>query len=182
MASVESDTSLTVEAAFSNNSNDTTPDVIKYRHDSVDYTDNDKTNDTLFGVSNAQFGGWSSGAHVWQGIDLGLPTQFTVTDDGIVLNCPISFDYHNQNIYADYWGTFTSIDSDGDLFDEPDPDTFVSYLAYRIKKRKKKGELKMEDDSDGRQFIRRSAALIARERHEQGISISPEISHLTDAG
>jgi len=178
VASVESDTSLTIRAAFSDNANDTTPDVIKYRFDTVDYTDNDLTTNTLFGVSNVQFGGWASGTNVWQGVSLGLPRFYTVNEDGIVVNVPFSFDYHNQNIRADYWGTFTSIDSDADTFDEPDYDQFVNYLAYRIKKRKAKGVLKMEDDDDGRQFLRRSAKLIARERHEQGVSRVPEIRHL----
>lgn len=181
VASVESATSLTTEAAFTNGANDASPDFYKMRYDTIDYTDNDRTNNTLFGVTNIHAGGHTTGAHVWQGIDLGLPTQFTVTDDGIVLNCPISFDYHNQNIYADYWGTFTSIDSDGDTFDEPDYDMFVNYLVFRIKKRKAKGNLVMTKDGDGIRFLQRSGKLIARERHEQGVSISPAIDHLINA-
>lgn len=186
VTAVASDTSLTVAAAFSSDlSAGTSCTVDKWREDSVNYDDNDRANNTLFGLDTTgsgaiQFGGHSTGAYVWQGISLGLPEYFTVTEDGIIVNQPFGFDYHGRNIYADYWGTFTSINSDADTFDEPDYDMFVSYLAFRIKKRKEKGELKMEDDDDGRRYLERSLKLIARERHEQGLSLAPDISHLGD--
>ena len=175
---IASATSLTIAAAFTDGANDTSPDFYKMRYDTIDYDDNDRTNNTLRGVTNIHTGGHSTAAHVWQGINLGLPNEFTVTEDGIILNRPIDFDYHNRNIYADYWGTFTSIDSDADTFDEPDYDMFVNYLAFRIKKRKKKGALRMRDDDDGIKYTERAAKLINREMHEQGVSFSPDIAHL----
>lgn len=178
--SVTNDTTLIVEAAFSDNANDTSPDILKLRSDIVDYTDNDINSNTIRGVTNIHFGGWASGTDVWQGRSLGLPQTFTVTDDGIVFDTPFSFDYHDQNIYADYWGTFTDLDSDTDTLDEPDYDMFTSYLRYRIKHRRSRGDFNKLIDSDYQDYIVRSQALIDRERHEQSIRFIPSIEHLQE--
>ena len=177
VTSIASDTSLTVATVFSDNANDISPDVIHIHTDGVDYTDNLISSNELNGLTNIQHGGHASGEDVWQGASFGLPQFFTVTDDGIMFSQPFHTDYHDENIFADYWGTFTDLDSDADVLDEVDYDMFVNYLAYRIKKRKAKGQLPLTDD-DYVQWLQRSQALIERERHEQDVFMFPDISHL----
>ena len=182
VVSIESTTSLTVATAFSNNANDTTPDVIHTTIDTIDYTDNlgKKTStQDITGVTNIQHGGHADGDDVWQKASFGLPQFFTVTDDGILFSRPFDSDYHGENIYADYWGTFTALDSDTDSLDEPDYDMFVNYLSYKIKKRKSKGVISLDDD-DYQQWMIRSQRLLSREMHEQTVEFVPDIERLDE--
>jgi hypothetical protein len=142
--------------------------------DSVDYTGNTLSTNTLTGVTGIVTGGHASGLDVWQNASFGMPTMFTVTDDGIVFNQPFHSDYLGENIYADYWNTFSAVDSDVDTLDEPDYDMFVNYLSYRIKKRKLKGKLDLKDD-DYQEYLLRSSKLINKERSGQDVYFKPEI-------
>jgi hypothetical protein len=142
--------------------------------DSVDYTGNTLSTNTLTGVTGIVTGGHASGLDVWQNASFGMPTMFTVTDDGIVFNQPFHSDYLGENIYADYWNTFSAVDSDVDTLDEPDYDMFVNYLAYRIKKRKLKGKLDLKDD-DYQEYLLRSSKLINKERSGQDVYFKPEV-------
>lgn len=180
VTAIASATSLTTGAAFTAGAQDASPDLLKISVDNVDYTDNDRTNNTLFGVTNIHTGGHSSGADVWQGVDMGTPELFTVTEDGILFSQPFEADIHGESIYADYWTGVTTINSDADTFDEPDYDMFVNYIAFRIKKRKAKGDISLQSDDDYQQYVLRSQRLITRERHEQSVHFIPDIGHLDD--
>ena len=179
VTAIASATSLTVGAAFTNGANDTSPDAEHPHYDTVDYTDNDITNNTLRGVTNIQQGGHANSVNVWQGITPGLPTKFTVTDNGIIFDKPFHGDYQDENVFADFWSTFTDVNSDADTFDEPDYDMFVNYVAYRIKKKKNRGEISPSDD-DFLAWLNKSAALIARENLGQNIEMYPANAHLDD--
>jgi hypothetical protein len=141
--------------------------------DNVDYTGNTISTGTLTGVTNIATGGHAISLDVWQNASFGMPTFFTVTEDGIVFNQPFHSDYLGENIYADYWNTFTAVDSDVDTLDEPDYDMFVNYLAFRIKKRKTNGKIDLKDD-DYQQYLMRSGVLMSKERSGQDVSFIPE--------
>lgn len=143
--------------------------------DSVTYTANDETTGILSGVTGIQAAGHTAGVDVWQGASFGYPQCFTVTEDGIQFDQPFDDDYADENIFMDYWGTLVATDSDADEVEEPDYDMFVNYLSYRVKKRKAKGELSLEDD-DYKQWIIRSQRLIVRERTEQTVQFVPDTS------
>ena len=147
--------------------------------DTVAYTSNVETTGVISGVTGIQSGGHATGVDVWQGVSFGLPQYFTVTEDGIQFNQPFADDYYNENVYADYWASLTAIDSDADTFDEPDYDMFVNYLAFRIKKRKVKGEIPLNDD-DYSQWMLKSNALISRETSGQLVFMKPDIDNLQE--
>ncbi len=95
----------------------------------------------------------SSGIDVWQGASMGNPDKFTVwmNNDGtnyIYFSSPVSTSYVDQNIYADYYSTKKTVDSDADELDEPDiiQDAYVHFLAWKIKKAKNKGLIDLKDD------------------------------------
>jgi hypothetical protein len=95
----------------------------------------------------------SADVDVWQGASMGNPEKFTVwmNNDGtnyVYFSCPVSTSYVNQNIFADYYSTKKTIDSDADELDEPDnvQDGFVHFLAWKIKKAKNKGVVDLKDD------------------------------------
>lgn len=124
----------------------------------------------------------ANGSDVWQNMPSGMPQNFTVfADPGasafIYFSSPISTTYVNQEIFADYYRTIVDFDSDSDALDEPDYDMFVSYLAWRIKKRKNKG---MNDftDPDYQMWVQRKANAIAMEYIGTEVRIKPNIEHL----
>jgi len=133
-------------------------------------------------ISTAGSYAHTSGVDIWQGASQGLPNKFTVfmDTDGtsyIYFNCPIETSYVNQNIWADYYQTKKTIDSDADELDEPDniQDGIVHFLAWKIKKRKGLVDLK-DDDYMKWEMVKQQA--LGNERTGSDIRISPEISHL----
>lgn len=144
--------------------------------ETIDYTSNDTSTGVLSGVTNIG-ATHAVSVDVWQNASFGYPSAFTVTDDGILFNQPFHEDHHGQNIFADYWSTFTALDSDADALDEPDYGMLVNYLSFRIKKRKSKGIISLDDD-DFTQWRLRGGKLINREMHEQDVQRIPDIQHL----
>ena len=120
---------------------------------------------------------------VWQGIDDGLPENFTVwmATDGtayIYFSCPIETAYVNMNIWGDYYRTLVSYDSDADELDEPSYDMYVDYLSYKIKKRKNKG-LQPLDDPDYILWLKKKNDALSTEYLGVEIRIIPDIGYLT---
>lgn len=119
---------------------------------------------------------------VWQGIDSGLPQNFTVwmNTDGtayIYFNCPIETAYVNMNIWGDYYRTLVSYDSDADELDEPEYDVFVPYLEFKIKKRKNKG-LQPLDDPSYMEWLKRKQNALGNEYLGTEIRFYPDIPPL----
>lgn len=119
---------------------------------------------------------------VWQGIDDGLPQNFTVwmNTDGtayIYFSCPIETAYVDQNIWGDYYRTLVTYDSDADELDEPEYDMFVPYLEYKIKKRKNKGLQPLEDPSYI-EWLKRKQNALDNEYLGTEIRLVPDIEEL----
>lgn len=129
-------------------------------------------------------GSWdaSAGSDVWSNVSLGLPDRYTVWADVggsayIYFNRPIDTAYVNQNIYADYYRTLVDFDSDADELDEPMYDMYVSYLAWRIKKRKNSNIQDLQDPDFLRWQAEKKTALDGEYAGTE-IRMLPDISHL----
>ena len=121
-------------------------------------------------------------ADVWQNISYGLPDRFTVfaTPGGsafIYFNRAVDTAYVDQNIFADYYRTVVDYDSDADTLDEPDPDTFVPYLAFKMKKRRDR-TVDPATDPDYKTWTFKKNNTIAAEYIGEEIRIRPQIDHL----
>jgi len=116
-----------------------------------------------------------AGRDVWQNITFGTPTAYTIVDGKIYFNCPFEDDLAGENIFMDYYSTMTAIDSDADVFDEPEYDMFVSLLKWKIKYFKKGGDLKPGEDGDYQEWSKRKSDLISKEMLGQGVYLIPDI-------
>ena len=149
--------------------------------DTITYTGNTRSTGTLTGVTGIATGGHAVGVDVWQQATFSLPQFYTVFEDTIYFNTPFDSQNAGQNIYLDFWATLTAYDTDADVLDEPDYDMFVSWLRWKIKYAKKKGDIVAEQDGDYLEWTRRKVKLISKEKTMQNVRIIPSIEHLIDA-
>lgn len=124
---------------------------------SITYSDKSNTGGTLRISADGSYA-CSSGSDVYQNVSDGLPDLFTVWADPqgssyIYFNRPISTSYIGQNIYADYYRTLVSYDSDADILDEPDYDIYVPFLKFKIKQRKLRGQIPVVRNRNGQAYI-----------------------------
>lgn len=150
----------------------------------ITYTANDVSTGTLSGIPASGTGSITS-AHaaatdVWQNASFSTPMFYTIFEDTIYFNCPFNDDHDGENIYMDFYRTLPERDSDNDTFDEPDYDMFVSWLKWKIKYRRKNGDIQAETDSDYLEWDRRKKALLKRETLNQKVGFVPSIDHLLD--
>ena len=101
-------------------------------------------------TSHGSYPSASAGSDAYENISLGLPDKFAVFAEPrgsayIYFNRPIDTAYINQNIYLDAYTTIFAVDSESDELDEPNPDIYVPYLAYRIKKRRNPALIDVQD-------------------------------------
>jgi len=153
---------------------------IQVENDTIEYSVNDLAGSLT--VDTAGTAAHDAGLDVWQNVSLGNPQKFTIFPDSdrtnkIYFDVPISNDYVNENIWADYYSTVVAYDSDADQLDEPEYDFYVNYLAYRIKKRKNP-DLKADTDSDYIEWQIGKANALETEKLGQEISFIPDVSHL----
>jgi len=177
-AVLTSDTSITLTDSgdFTESGNidiagSTATDVV----DSVAYTANNETTNVISGVTGIKAAGHASGADVWQGVTFGFPTFYTVHAGYIYFDVPFENNLAGEHIYADYYSTLVSYDSDADVLDEPEYDLFTSYLKYKIKYRKANGDIDPTKDADYLEWIQRKNNLISKEMLSQNIYLVPDI-------
>ena len=115
--------------------------------DTVAYTSNTESTNTLGTVTGIQAAGHSSGAIAWQGASFGYPTEYAVIDGEIVFSQPFDDEHAGENIWMDFYEKAAVVNSDADTLDETDPTMFIPYLRYRIKLRRDK-TLDKDEDSD----------------------------------
>jgi len=150
-------------------------------NDTISYSAKGVSGGTLR-ISTAGSNNHSVSLDVWQNASFGLPDKFTVfmdTDSSfkIFFNRPVETTYVDMNIWGDYYRTLVDYDSDADELDEPDFDMYVSWLSYKIKKKKNKG-LEPLTDPDYLEWTSRFQKSLANEQLETDVRVSPEISHL----
>lgn len=132
-------------------------------NDAVTYTANTESTATLSGASGVAAGGHATGRDVWQGVNFGIPSAYTIDNATIKFDIPFSDSVAGENIYMDYYQSLQASDSDSDTLDEPDYDMFVSWLKWKIKYLKAGGAIKAEDDTDYKEWKTRKDALVAKE-------------------
>lgn len=137
------------------------------------YTANNESTNTLSGVTGIA-DNKSSGIDVWQNINFGLPTRYTIFDGYIYFDIPFSDQYAGENIIMDYYGELVAYNSDSDLLDEPEYDLFVNYLKFAIKYKKSNGMMENpKADIDFIEWEKGKTRLINKEITGQNIRFIP---------
>jgi len=150
----------------------------------ITYTAKDNSTNTISGVPASGDGSIDAthavGTDVWQHASFGEPTHYTIYEDTIFFNTPVSSDFEGFNVWMDFYRTIPEYNSDADIVDEPDPDCLVSFVKYKIKDKKEKGKLNISKDPDYQNYIIRRNKLVDNERINQNIRFIPAIDHLID--
>lgn len=174
---VVTDSDLTITLTESGNFDDSGPisiaaDTAAGTIDTVEYTSNNESTNVISGVTGIVTGGHITGLDVWQGINFGEPTYYTINAGYIYFNLPFEDDLGGEYIYMDYYGTILVYNSDGDILDEPEYDMFVSYLKYKIKYKKANGVINIKEDPDYLEWIVRRTNMINKELIGQTIYLT----------
>lgn len=147
----------------------------------INYTGNNKSTNTLTGVTGVPAAGYLTGLDVWQQAVYGLPTAYTI-DAGL-----ISFDLPLMNIYdamdakMDYYSIIPPIATDDQTFDEPFYDLYVPYLKFRIKYAKSNGKIDRDGDTDYKDWITGLSNLIGQETTGQIMNFIPDVDGFMSA-
>lgn len=155
---------------------------IKIYEDTITYTANNTSTGVLSGIPASGSGSITAthaiATDVWQNIGFALPSEYTIFEDKIYFNTPFEATYDGMNIWMDYYRILPAYNSDGDTLDEPEYDMFVSFLKWKIKSLKSRGELKAETDSDYLEWTRRKAEAKRKETLGQAVQFVPDIDDL----
>lgn len=134
-------------------------------------------------TSHGSYPSASIGSDAYENASFGLPDKFVVfAEPGggsayIYFNRPIDTAYVDQNIFLDAYTTIFAANSDADELDEPNPDIFVPYLSYRIKKRKNP-MLNDVQDPDFQLWQAKKKEALGNEYAGVEIRISPDVDEL----
>lgn len=110
----------------------------------VAYTANDKTTGVLSGISaSAITSTVADGSSVWQGINPGKPTKYTIFNGYIVLNCPVSATEYGKKLKIKYLKQLTAFTDYASTTEIPFCDCLKYYVASKIFTRKQ-----ATDDAD----------------------------------
>lgn len=150
---------------------------ISSTRDTVAYTGNTLSTNTLTGVTGITSAGHATGRDVWQNATFGLPRYYTIDNGMIYFDLPFDDTYAGENIYMDYYQTLTSVDSDSDTVDEPVYDMYVAYLKWKIKDKKSSGSLDPKIDSDFLLFQQGLSSLIGQETIGQTLQFIPTMGN-----
>lgn len=144
--------------------------------DTFSYTANNRSTNTLSGVTGVPAAGYADNSECWQGATFGLPTAYTIDEGVVYFDVPFNDDMDGRNIVMDYYATLSAITSDANEFDEPFFDMFVSFLKWRIKDKKSGGKLNRENDSDYKDWSEGILRVVSQETNGQRISFIPDVS------
>lgn len=103
----------------------------------VAYTTNTKSTGTLSGISASAIAtSVSDGASVWQGINPGKPTKYTIFNGYIVLDCPVSTSEAGKKLKVKYLKQLTAFSDYASTTEIPFCDCLKYYVASKIFARK----------------------------------------------
>lgn len=146
----------------------------------VSYTGNNKTTNTLTGVTGINRTVTVS-TDVWQRGVFGLPTAYTINAGYIYFDVPLKVDYDGQDAKIDYYSIIPPISTDDQTFDEPFYDLYVSWLKWKIKYKKANGKIDRDGDTDFKDWLTGLGSLIGQETPGQRISFIPDIEGFLSA-
>ena len=150
--------------------------VVGTLHTNLSYTGNNRTTNTLTGVTGVPVAGYITGLDVWQNANFfGLPTAYTINAGQIYFDVPFYDSLDGRNIIMDYYTTIPSITSDAGVFDEPFYDFYVSWLKWKISYKKANGKIDRDSNSDYKDFMEGVGKVIAQETIGQKVSLIPDI-------
>lgn len=142
--------------------------------DSIAYTGNTETTNTLTGVTGIRTAGHATGTDVWQNASFGLPANYTIDNGYIYFSQPFADDYAGESVYIDYYKGITDVNSDGDILDETFYNIFIPYLRYKIKQKLDKN-LEWKSDVDFIKWSSMKKAQIAKNYLGETTRISVDI-------
>ncbi len=137
--------------------------TITIEGDSIAYTGNTRSTGTLTGVTGIASTGHTAGVTVFQKEVTGVPTRYTISQDGKIKIYPIAgSEVNNRVVRISYFRRLPKVDGLNDkvLIDDIGP--AVEYVAYRIKKYESGGSLSTQDD-DYMEFSKRFRQTIERD-------------------
>ena len=151
--------------------------------DTITYTSKSNSTNTLSGVPASSTGSitvaHAVGVDAWQNVSYGEPTEYTIYENTLFFNVPFSSDFEGVNAFMDFYRTIVDYDSDSDTLDEPQVDMYVAYLKYKIKYKKKKGDIDRDTDPDYKDYLTKIGELVKNEVLSQDVRFVPDISHLS---
>jgi hypothetical protein len=151
-------------------------------HTNVQYTSNNRATNTLSGVTGVPVAGYVTGLDVWQNANFfGLPTAYTIDNGLIQFDVPFYDALDGRNVIMDYYAALPTITTDGDTFDEPFYDLYVSWLKWRIKYAKSNGKIDRDSDPDFRDWNDGISRIIAQETTGQRIWMIPDVEGFLSA-
>ena len=149
--------------------------------DTVAYTANAESTNTLSGVTGIQAAGHTTGRDVWQGATFGIPRSYTVDNALVRFNIPFSDSVAGENIWMDYYQALQAADSDADILDEPFYDLYLPWLRWKIKYKKSNGAIERDSDSDYKDWLNGKERVIAQEVGDQKIFLYPDIDGMEES-
>lgn len=147
---------------------------------SISYTGNNKTTNTLSGVSGINRT-VLVGTDVWLRAVFGLPTAYTIDSGYLYFDVPLKIDYDGMDLKGDYYGIIPPISTDSQTFDEPFYDLYVSWLKWKIKYKKANGKIDRDGDTDYKDWLTGLANLIGQEVPGQRINFIPDVEGFLSA-
>jgi hypothetical protein len=148
----------------------------------LNYTANNRTTNTLSGVTGVPGGGFITGLDTWQNANFfGLPSAYTIDSGLIKFDVPFYDLLDGKNIIMDYYKAVPVITSDSQQFDEPFSDMYVSFLKWKIAYKKANGKIDRESNSDYRDWQEGMGKVIAQETIGQTINFVPDVEGFLSA-
>lgn len=148
----------------------------------LQYTGNNRTTNTLTGVTGVPAAGFVTGLDVWQNANFfGLPTAYTIDGGMIYFDVPFYDQLDGRDIIMDYYKVLPTITTDSQLFDEPFYDMYVSWLKWRIKYLKANGKIDKNSDPDYQEWNEGIGRVVAQEVSGQKINFVPDVEGFLSA-
>ena len=150
--------------------------------DTITYTSKSNSTNTLSGVPASGTGSitvtHAAAVDAWQNVSYGEPTEYTIYENTLFFNVPFNSDFEGDNMFMDFYRTLVDYDSDSDTLDEPQVDMYVAYLKFKIKYKKKKGDIERDTDPDYKDYLTKIGEMTRTETLSQDVRFVPDIGHL----
>lgn len=151
-------------------------------HSNLTYAANNRSTNTLTGVTGVPGGGYATGLTVWQNANFfGLPTAYTIDSGSIQFDVPFYDQLDGRNIVMDYYTTIPPISTDSQAFDEPFYDLYVPWLKWKIKYKKANGKIDRDSDPDYRDWMEGVSKVIGQETNGQRVHMVPDVEGFLSA-
>lgn len=151
-------------------------------HSDIAYTANDRSTNTLSGVTGVPAAGYVDGLDVWQNANfMGLPTAYTIDAGRIRFDVPFYDKLDGRDIIMDYYSTIPPITSDNQAFDEPFYDEYTAWLKWKIAYKKANGKIDRDSNSDYKDWMEGVAKVIAQETGGQRVWMIPDVEGFLSA-